>query len=71
MCESAGGFVVSAELSFKSISVSEAANQLGVCPLTIRRLIKVGKLRATKIGRRVIIRTADLNAFLDSNEVTQ
>jgi excisionase family DNA binding protein len=56
-------------LSLKCVSVSEAAEHLGVGPLTIRRLIKNGKLRAAHVGRRVTIRLSDLEAFLVSNEV--
>jgi excisionase family DNA binding protein len=53
----------------KCVSVHEAAELLGVVPLTIRRLIKNGKLRAVHVGRRVMIRVCDLEAFLADNEV--
>jgi excisionase family DNA binding protein len=53
----------------KCVSVYEAAELLGVVPLTIRRLIKNGKLRAVHVGRRVMIRVCDLEAFLADNEL--
>jgi excisionase family DNA binding protein len=61
-------FVVREEL-LKCVSVNEAAELLGVVPLTIRRLIKDCKLRAVHVGRRVMIRVSDLEAFLAANEV--
>lgn len=51
----------------RSLSVEETADVLGVVPLTIRRLIKAKKLRASKVGRRVIVRPADLDKYLDAN----
>ncbi len=41
-------------------SRSNAARVLGVSDVTIDRLIKAGDLRATRIGRRVVISTASL-----------
>ena len=52
----------------KAISIAEAAETLGVVPLTISRLIKAKKLRASKIGRRVIIRVADIDKYLDEHQ---
>lgn len=51
----------------KCISVDGAAELLGVTPLTIRRMIKAGKLRASHIGRRVVIRLTDLDRLLNEN----
>jgi excisionase family DNA binding protein len=53
----------------KCISVSEAAETVGVVPLTITRLIKSGKLRASHVGRRVVIKLVDLDKYLADNEV--
>jgi excisionase family DNA binding protein len=53
----------------KCVSINGAAETLDVVPLTVRRLIKSGKLRASHVGRRVVIRLADLDAFLAANEV--
>jgi excisionase family DNA binding protein len=53
----------------KCVSVNEAAELLGLVPLTIRRLIKAGKLRASHVGRRVIVKAADVVKYLADNEV--
>ena len=39
----------------------EAGKYLGVTEWTVRRLIKLGKLPAKKIGRRLIVKRADLD----------
>jgi excisionase family DNA binding protein len=49
------------------MSIREAAEALGVSGMTITRLIKAGKLRATKIDRRVLIKLADIEAMLAAN----
>jgi excisionase family DNA binding protein len=51
------------------ISVAQAAEAFGVVPLTITRLIKANKLRASRVGRRVVIKVADLDKYLTENEV--
>ncbi|MFC7738312.1 helix-turn-helix domain-containing protein [Roseomonas sp. GCM10028921] len=43
----------------------DTAKHLGVSPQTVRRLIRSGTLPALKIGARVVIRTADVNAMLE------
>jgi excisionase family DNA binding protein len=53
----------------RAISIAEAAETLGVVPLTISRLIKAKKLRASHVGRRVVIRVADIDKYLADNEV--
>jgi excisionase family DNA binding protein len=40
-----------------------AADALGVSFMTVDRLVKDGKLRCTKIGRRVLFAQADLEKF--------
>jgi excisionase family DNA binding protein len=49
------------------LSVEAAADYLGVVPLTIRRLIARKKLKALRVGRRVIITPSALAKFLDEN----
>jgi excisionase family DNA binding protein len=49
------------------LTVEEVAKALRVVPLTVRRLIKSGKLKASHVGRRVRIRPADLDKYLDAN----
>jgi excisionase family DNA binding protein len=50
------------------LSVEAVAEYLGVAPLTIRRLIASKKLRASHVGRRVVITPKGLEAFLEANE---
>jgi excisionase family DNA binding protein len=48
------------------LDVPEVAGTLGVHPLTVRRLIRNGELRAVRIGRRVVVPVAALDQFLES-----
>jgi excisionase family DNA binding protein len=48
-------------------SIAGAADLIGVVPLTISRLIKAKKLRASRVGRRVVVRVADIEKYLDAN----
>jgi excisionase family DNA binding protein len=50
-----------------TVSIAEAAEMLGVHPDTIVRWIKIGKLRATKVDRRVLIKLADIEQMLAEN----
>jgi excisionase family DNA binding protein len=50
------------------LSVDAAAEYLGVSALTVRRLISAKKLKASRIGRRVIITPASLAKFLEESE---
>jgi len=52
-----------------TITVSEAARQLGRNPETVRRWIREGKLRATKVGARHVIDELDLAALLDATTI--
>ena len=49
------------------LSVLDVAKILGVSVLTIRRLIKTKKLKAAKVGRRVIVTQAMLEKYLEEN----
>ncbi|MFQ5542189.1 MAG: helix-turn-helix domain-containing protein [Candidatus Binatia bacterium] len=48
------------------LTVKEAAQFSSLAPSTIRLLIRKRKLAALKIGRRVIIKEADLENFLEA-----
>lgn len=50
-------------------TIAQAAAKAQVSPKTIYRQIKRGNLRAKRIGRCVRILDADLNAWLESDEV--
>lgn len=52
------------------LTVPEAAKRTGRNPETIRRWIREGKLRATKIGTQHILDEQDLDAMLTSREDT-
>jgi excisionase family DNA binding protein len=39
----------------KLVSVEESAYRLGISSLTVRRLVKCGRLRSTRIGRRLLL----------------
>jgi excisionase family DNA binding protein len=47
------------------LSLGEAAQRAAVCPRTLRRAIRAGKLRAYQIGRLVRIADGDLKAFVE------
>lgn len=52
-----------------AISRKIAADALSVDIQTIDRMIKAKTLRASKLGRRVVIRTSDIERMLDATEV--
>jgi excisionase family DNA binding protein len=51
------------------ISVRDVANQLGVHPETIRRLIHDGRLDAVRVGRVLRIHRAAVESFLARQRV--
>jgi excisionase family DNA binding protein len=53
----------------KCFSVNGFAEYLGVVPLTVRREIDRKKIKAVKVGRRVVITPANAEAYLKANEV--
>ncbi len=50
-------------------SVNECAELLGVCPMTIRRLIARGELDSVHIGTRVKVTKSALVNFITKQEV--
>jgi excisionase family DNA binding protein len=50
-----------------TVSINTAAEMLEVSSQTIARMIKSRKLRATKLGRRVLVRVADVERMLDAH----
>ena len=46
------------------LTVAEVAERLKVHPITVRRHIKAGRLRAVRFGRAVRIRESDLDAYV-------
>ena len=47
------------------LTVDEVARECRIHPITVRRHIAAGRLRAVRIGRRVRIRREDLEAFAE------
>lgn len=47
-------------------SVEEAAEALGISPLTLGDWLRAGKITGTKIGRKWRITERDLQAFIDA-----
>jgi excisionase family DNA binding protein len=50
------------------LTVSEAARRAGCNPESVRRWIRSGKLRATKVGTQHFVEEGDLQAVLDEND---
>ena len=46
------------------LTIEQVANMLNLHPITIRRHIKAGKLRALKVGKKVRVRQEDIKDFL-------
>jgi excisionase family DNA binding protein len=51
------------------LTVPEAARRVGRNPETVRRWIREGKLRATKVGTQHVIEEADLQATVEDAEM--
>jgi excisionase family DNA binding protein len=54
-----------------AISLDEAAASVGVEVKTIRREVQRGRLRASKVGRRIVVLQSDFLAYLDRNVVNE
>jgi excisionase family DNA binding protein len=54
-----------------TISRAEAADALSVDIQTIDNMIADGRLRASKLGRRVVIRIVDIEKMLTACEVAE
>jgi excisionase family DNA binding protein len=50
-------------------SVEEAAELLGISKWTVRGYIKAGKLRAVRLGRRVLVEEAELERLVAEAKV--
>ena len=53
------------------LTVNDVAARLQVHPITVRRHIKAGKLRAVRVGRSVRIREAALEEYLGAEDYDQ
>lgn len=50
-------------------TVAEAAVEIGVHHLTLRKAIARGEIRAVRVGRRILIPKAELDRFLEGREL--
>jgi excisionase family DNA binding protein len=57
------------ELSRLAYGIEDAANALGLSRSRIYELIAAGEIAACKVGKRTIIPTAELTAFLERHRV--
>ena len=51
------------------LTVAEVAEQLRLHPITVRRHIKAGRLRAVRVGRAVRVRQSEVDAFMRPDAV--
>jgi excisionase family DNA binding protein len=51
------------------LTIKQAAETSGLGASTIRLLIRRRKLRAQKVGRRVLVKRTDLETFLESHPI--
>jgi len=49
----------------KAMSLDEAAKYVGIGKTTLYGLTRTGKVRLLKVGRKSVVLTADLDAFVD------
>lgn len=54
----------------KMVSLADAADVVGVHPVTLRRLIHKGEIPATRIGRQWRVRLSDLEATYHGEPTT-
>lgn len=50
-------------------SVEQAAGLLGISRWTVRSYVKTGKLRAVRLGRRVLVEQAELERLIADGKV--
>lgn len=48
------------------LDVKDAAQAVSISPWTIRRYITLGKLKAVRIGRRVLIEPSELERLIET-----
>lgn len=52
------------DISDQGFSIKEAAIRLGLGESTLRRLIKQGKIKATRIGGKIVIPAGEIRSLL-------
>lgn len=54
---------------FAMLDIEEVMQRLGVSDSTIRRLVRDGKLRAYRIGRRLKFKQEDVDRFVEGQVI--
>jgi len=54
-----------------ALSVQDAADYLGVAPITVRRMIARGDLPHARLGRAIRVRVVDLDRYLEARTSTE
>lgn len=49
------------------LSIKEAAPKIGISQRTLRHLVEQGEIRIVRIGRRILLRPSDIEAFLEQH----
>jgi excisionase family DNA binding protein len=57
--------------SILTIGLREAASSLGLSHWVLRKYIKRGKIRAVRIGRRVLLEPSELHRLIDQGREVQ
>jgi excisionase family DNA binding protein len=50
----------------KLLSPLQVCETVGICKASLYKLLALGELRASKIGRRTVISSSELQRFIDS-----
>jgi excisionase family DNA binding protein len=53
-----------------SVGLQEAQEMTGISHFTFRRMVKQGKIRAARVGRRVLIPVAELERLVKAGAVS-
>ncbi len=53
--------------SVRLYSIQTSAEVLGIAQITLRALVRDGKLPHCRVARRILIRSDDLASFIDAN----
>jgi len=61
--------IESSNLPQKALSIREAADYLGISERSLHRIKNRGKIKFSRIGKRVVFRLRVLDQFLERNEV--
>ena len=54
-----------------ALDIREAAHQLSLSPWTIRKWIAVGKIKAVRLGSRVLVEPAELRRLIEQGRESE